>query len=273
MMSEDFPGVYLRLSENEYQSTPLANAGWYEEGQHGGPLAALVADHVDKAVPTLTPMEISRLTVEIFRVVPLTTLRLETSVVREGKRIQSVSVGVHGPDETLLASATVQRLRVVDLPTPEEAALAPPEALVSPDGAQPIDSSVWGVGEQGKIMFHRHAMEIRESYGGFGTKGPAGVWMRLLKPIVGGEEITPLQRMITTADFCNGVSRSLDLDTWVFMNPDLTVHAARHPNGEWVGLTAESGYGDNGRGVATGTLWDESGWLGRSTQSLYLDRL
>jgi len=55
------------------------------------------------------------------------------------------------------------------------------------------------------------------------------------------------------------------------MNPDLTVHIARYPRGEWIALSAESTYGNGGRGVATGTLWDTSGWIGRSTQSLYLD--
>jgi acyl-CoA thioesterase len=53
----------------------------------------------------------------------------------------------------------------------------------------------------------------------------------------------------------------------------LTVHISRYPEGEWIALSAVSTYGHEGRGLATGTLWDTSGWLGRSTQSLYLDRL
>lgn len=269
-MNHDYPGVYLRKSANTYESTPLANAGWYDEGQHGGPVSALIADHVDKTVPTLAPMQISRVTVEIFRVIPLTTLRIETSVVREGKRIQSVAAALHGPDGTMLGSATVQRLRTADLPAPEDAAV-PAAGLGEPEDVSPVDPATWGVGQSGKTMFHRHAMEVREVYGGFGSKGPGGVWMRLKTPIVADEEITPLQRVVATADFCNGVSRALDLDKWVFMNPDLTVHVARYPQGDWVGLAAESGYADNGRGVATGSLWDNSGWLGRSTQSLYLD--
>jgi hypothetical protein len=68
-------------------------------------------------------------------------------------------------------------------------------------------------------------------------------------------------------------SRALDYREWVFMNPDLSVHLARYPEGEWVGLSAESAYGNLGRGVATGTLWDTGGWLGRTTQSLFLDRV
>lgn len=98
------------------------------------------------------------------------------------------------------------------------------------------------------------------------------MWARLLMPIVAGTDSTPLQRAVAIADFCNGISRSLGRG-WLFMNPDLTVHLSRYPGSEWIALSAESAYGSLGRGVATGTLWDTTGFLGRSTQSLYLERL
>lgn len=271
-MSQEPFGVYLPGdTPDTYRSTELANAGWYEQGQHGGAFAALVAGHVELTVPTLSEMHVSRLTVEIFRVIPLVDLRIETEVIREGKRIQSVEARVYDPAGTLLSVATVQRLRVADLRAPDDA--RPPAGdLGRPDDADGEIGEAWGVGDVGKVMFHRNAMEVREVFGGFSEKGPGGVWMRLKVPIIAGIEPTPLQRMVATADFCNGVSRGLDFNQWVFMNPDLTVHIARYPSGDWVGLSAESSYGDLGRGVATGTLWDLDGWLGRSTQSLYLDR-
>lgn len=272
-MSHDYEGVYLPGDKSgTYESTPLANAGWYDEGQHGGAFSALVAGHVETEVPTLGEMQVSRVTVEIFRVVPLVPLRIETEIVRQGKRIQHIRASVFDHDGTMLSVANVQRLRLADLPLPDEA--APPDLNIALPGD--IDSRVgdaWGVGRQGKIMFHRHAMEVREVEGGFEEVGPGTVWMRLTTPLVAGREITPLQRVVATADFCNGVSRALDYNTWVFMNPDLTVHVSRYPEGEWIALAAESTYGHQGRGLATGTLWDQSGWLGRSTQSLYLDKL
>lgn len=272
-MSHEYAGVYLPGSApNVYVSTPLANAGWYDEGQHGGALASLIAGHVEKSVPTLGEMEVSRLTVEIFRVIPLVDLRLESEVIRQGKRIQSVEVRVFDPDDVLLSVATLQRLRVADLPLPEGAG-PPAPTLAGPNEIDGTVGEAWGVGVADRIMFHRHAIEVREVFGGFAEIGPGAVWMRLRRPIVAGEEITPLQRVVATADFSNGVSRGLDYREWVFMNPDLTVHIARYPVGDWVALSAESGYESLGRGVATGTLWDTSGWLGRSTQSLYLDQL
>lgn len=270
-MTQNHAGVYLPTDvANVYESTPLANAGWYDEGQHGGAFAALVAGHVEETVPALSDMQVNRVTIEIFRVVPVVPLRIESEVLREGKRIQTVEARVYGPDGVLLSVATIQRLRKAALPLPADAA-PPPLELPGPDETEGEVGAAWGVGEEGKTMFHRQAMEVREIFGGFTEKGPGAVWMRLRKPIVAGRDPTPLQRAVATADFCNGVSRKLSIGEWVFMNPDLSVHLARYPEGEWIALSAESGYENLGRGIATGTLWDRDGWVGRSTQSLYLD--
>lgn len=268
-MNVDHPGVYLPTSDpNTYESTPLASAGWYENGQHGGAVSALVVAHLEKT-PTLTEMEISRVTVELHRVVPVVPLTITSRIVREGKKIQVVTAELTDPDGLLLAMATVQRLRVNDRPTPEQDRTAhdhtPPLEIPA------LDSNQWGIGEPGKVMFHRHAIEIREIYGSFSEPGPGAIWARIVKPIIAGEPVTPAQRAIAVADFPNGVSRELDKN-WVFMNPDLTVHLMRYPQGEWAGLEAVSYYSDIGRGIATGTLFDEEGVVGRTTQTLFLDQ-
>ena len=271
-MSQEYEAVYLPGdAPGSYISTPLANAGWYDEGQHGGAFAALVVGHIEAEVPTLTEMQVNRVTIEIFRVIPLVELRIDTEVVREGKRIQTVVARVFDIEGTLMSLATVQRLRVADLMVPDDARPQEIDFDLPAEVAQ-MNIEGWGVGDPGKTMFHRHAIEVREAVGSFATKGPGSVWIRLTTPMIAGREVTPLQRAVATADFSNGVSRGLDMGSWVFMNPDLTVHLSRYPRGDWIGLSARSSYGDIGRGVATGTLWDESGWLGRSTQSLYLDR-
>jgi len=233
-------------------------------------VAALIVGHVEK-VPTLTPMEISRVTVELFRIVPLVPLTIETKVVREGKKIQVVRAEVIGNGGELLAMAMVQRLRLADRPTVDQDRLVLKLALPENTAVRPLNEP-WGVGPSEKTMFHRNAIEFREIYGGFDTPGPGAIWLRLRKQIVAGENPTPPQRAVAVADFCNGVSRDLD-DGWLFMNPDLSVHLGRYPIGEWVALEAVSHYSDLGRGVAAGTLWDTTGWVGRSAQSLFLERV
>lgn len=270
-MAEQQQGVYLPTDKpNTYESTQLANAGWYEEGQHGGALAALITGHAEK-IPTLTAMEVARVTVEIFRVVPLVPLTIRTDVVRQGKRIQKIRAEVTDPDGTLLSMASIQRLRTADRPLPEGAE-TPGQPFPMPADSHAPDQDTWGVGRSEKIMFHRNAIDIREISGGFNVPGPGSVWIRPTVPIVAGEPVSPAQRAVVVADFCNGVSRSLGGD-WVFMNSDLTVHIGRYPVGDWVALDAESHYSGLGRGVAAGSLWDETAWVGRSAQTLYLDHV
>ncbi len=263
-------GVYLPTNDPDtYESTHLANAGWYDEGQHGGALAALIGGHVE-SVPSLAPMQMTRFTMELFRVVPLIPLRIESTVVREGKRIQVIQVRVFGNGEEM-TRAYVQRLRLEDVGLPqgvgEEAS-----NLAAPGVLPAVDPDAWAHGPQGKVMAHRNAIEVREIEGGFQVPGPGSIWVRVTTPVIAGKENTPLQRLLFTADFCNGVARLTTEPNWVFMNPDLTVNINRLPTGEWVALKAVSYYSTDGRGIATGTLWDMKSFLGQSTQTLFLDR-
>jgi len=77
----------------------------------------------------------------------------------------------------------------------------------------------------------------------------------------------------TAADLGNGVSSPLSYGDWLFINPDLTVHVSRLPVGEWVGLEWRTLAEPQGIGISESRLWDEKGPIGRSLQSLLIDRL
>ena len=263
------PAPYLPTADPQVvESTPLSQAGWYEDGQHGGLVAGLMARAVD-AVPTLTPMEIARLTVDIFRVVPTVPLRVTTSILREGKRIQLVRAYLRAGD-TELAQATAMRLRIADRPPPR-AAMPDPSLLPIPVAqARPVDQDRIGVGVGGRLYFHRHGVEMRQAEGRFDQPGPGAVWIRILTPLVAGEELTPLLRAVIAADHGNGVSSVLP-SSWVFMNADLNIHLLRMPVGEWVGLRSQSWFASLGRGVAHSQVYDATGGIGRSVQTLFAD--
>ena len=263
------PAPYLPTADPQVvESTPLSQSGWYEDGQHGGLVAGLMARAVD-AVPTLTPMEIARLTVDIFRVVPTVPLRVTTSILREGKRIQLVRAYLRAGD-TELAQATAMRLRIADRPPPQ-AAMPDPSLLPIPVAeAQPVDQDRIGVGVSGRLYFHRHGVEMRQAEGRFDQPGPGAVWIRILTPLVAGEELTPLLRAVIAADHGNGVSSVLP-SSWVFMNADLNIHLLRMPVGEWVGLRSQSWFASLGRGVAHSQVYDATGGIGRSVQTLFAD--
>jgi len=51
----------------------------------------------------------------------------------------------------------------------------------------------------------------------------------------------------------------LAVTEWLFLNTDLVVHVHRIPEGEWIGVRAETHYGRDGFGASVGTLFDEQG--------------
>jgi len=52
------------------------------------------------------------------------------------------------------------------------------------------------------------------------------------------------------------------------MNTDLAVHVHRIPDGEWIGIRAETNYGPDGIGTTIGTVFDETGAVGAIQQSV-----
>jgi hypothetical protein len=94
----------------------------------------------------------------------------------------------------------------------------------------------------------------------------------MTRPLVEGAPISPLERAVVVGDFVNGLSRLSDSRRMAFMNADLTIHLARYPAVEWVGVSARSEWEPTGRGVAGGDLFDTAGVIGRSTQTLFIDR-
>ena len=96
-------------------ATVLTQGPWDSNAQYGGTPAALCAWAVER-VPTLVPMRIARLTVDMHRSVPLGRLGVSAEVVREGKRLQLVLVRVTDPAGTEVARATALRFRTADGP-------------------------------------------------------------------------------------------------------------------------------------------------------------
>ncbi|GLZ43909.1 hypothetical protein Acsp06_00940 [Actinomycetospora sp. NBRC 106375] len=70
------------------------------------------------------------------------------------------------------------------------------------------------------------------------------------------------------ADSTNGAAARLDLNDWLFVNTDLTLHVHRAPRGEWIGLDADSVIGPEGAGLASSVLRDRDGPMGRAAQAL-----
>ncbi|MEX2322616.1 MAG: thioesterase family protein [Acidimicrobiia bacterium] len=254
-------GAVFEPVGDAFQPQPVSRSGWGEEVLHGGPVAALFVHQMER-VPAPVPMQVARLTVDMFRPVPTSPLTVTTQVSREGRRIQTLEASMTS-DGVEVARATMLRIRSDDLAVPDHPTREP---LPDPDGL-PVHRMVHPMPEHDEDdWFHTRGVEMRLVSGDIVEPGPATVWMRLTVPIVSGEEPSPTQRAVAVADFPNGISRVLP-PGWLYINPDLTVHFARPPDGEWIALGARTDI-TGGVGLAQADLFDTAGAFGHCLQSL-----
>lgn len=246
---------------DDFVATELTRGPWHPELQHGGPPCALLARAVER-VPSDQPLQLARLTVDLLRPVPIGRVTVVTEVVRAGRTAQVVEASLHAGGKLALRATAVRiRTTAFDLPVaPPLAAAFPP-----PDRCAPFVFPFF----TGAVGYHT-AVECRVARGEFG-RGALALWMRLRQPLVAGEAPSPAQRVVVVADSGNGVSLALDSARWTFVNPDLTVHLHRLPEGEWVCLDATTVPWPSGMGLAESALHDPRGPIGRSLQSLVVD--
>ena len=243
---------------------PCAAGPWDPGMQHGGAPAALIARAVER-MPTRDPMQVTRMTFDFLRPIPVAPLEINIEVQREGRKIQVCNVSLLH-EGVVCVRASVLRIRQAELQLPDYVA------------DEPIDVPGPEAGKEEPLLFtdgresFSDGLTLRTVRGAFHSPGPAAIWYRAHRPIVEGEAITPLMRAAMSGDFCNGTSAALYFDEWTFINADLTISLARMPVGEWILLDAQTWLGDHGAGLAFARLGDERGYFGRAIQSLVVDK-
>jgi hypothetical protein len=257
------PDAFYEPDGDRYLATELTRGPWDPGAQHAGPPAALLGREIER-LPDAEEFQVGRVTCEILRSVPIAPLEVSARVVRPGRRVQLIEAELRDEKGEALMRAGAWRIRTAPVEIPPEA--MPPVA--SPPG--PEQGGEVEFFPTGQELGYHSAMECRFVAGGFLEPGPAVVWLRMRQPLVAGEEPSPLQRVLVTADVGNGVSATLDYRRYLFINVDLTVHLERMPAGEWVCVDAVTLPQPNGVGTAESVLSDERGRIGRALQTLLI---
>ncbi|HET7341765.1 MAG TPA: thioesterase family protein [Methylomirabilota bacterium] len=238
-----------------------ARGPWSALHQHGGPPAALLARAFARQAGASA--QIARLTFDFLRPVLLAPLTVTTRVVRAGARVQRLAGSVLADDGATVIEATCLAMRVA--PGSVEVAAEAPTPPAPPASSAPFDLPIMS-GDEG---YHR-AIEWRLAKGTWG-RGPVQVWLRPVVPLVAGEPTTPLERLVTAADSASGVAVVVDPRRATFVNGDLTIALHRAPAGEWICLDAATTGEPHGIALARARLWDTTGLVGRSLQTLLLE--
>lgn len=275
---------YIPAGPGTFESTVLTSGPWDPGAQHAGPPCALIARALeDDLDPDRAGWIIGRVTYEILGSIPVGPLRVEVEVVRPGRSVEllEATLSAAGGDGRALIRARAWRLRAKPLELPGEVGSLDPGSPLSssgrPSGAvgrppppgECGDSPVYFPTE-GRIGWNT-GLEMRRVCGDFDSPGPGVAWMRMRRPLVEGEDTSPLVRVLMVADAGNGLASPLDYRTHTYVNVDLTVAIHRPPEGEWICLDSVVVAEPTGTGISDSVLFDERGPVGRAGQTLLID--
>lgn len=247
-----------------FRPTSAAVGPWDRRIVHGSPIVALLAGQ-------LTPEEntLARLAVEILAPVPMEPLTLRLSESTGGSRVQRRNATLLAGNREVAAAVAVA-VRRNDLELPEKALAhdSPFDPAEVPPLTEPNRSAAEQVGwesfDSNTLIMSRFRVEgDRRTHD----------WIRLAVPVVEGTTLKGSELAAAAADYAsNAVVRQLPYDTWSFRSADLTLQLAREPIGSWVGLRSESLVQPVGTGFKTADLFDETGWVARTTSTLVVER-
>jgi hypothetical protein len=262
-------GPVFHARDGRFHPTEQARGPWDPQALHGGAPAALIVRAFEAHEPR-PQMRFARFGFELLRTLPFAPLRIETRILRPGRRVQELAAELYaeqGADgEQLICRASALRVQAVpdDLPSLPEGALAS-EQMPGLEEAREMRFALNPADKD--ASFAATAMEMRWLNDPW-APGPGRVWQLLRLPLVDDELASPLSRLAASADFGNGISASLPFDGFLFINADLHVHLHREPRGEWIGLDARTLLHAGGAGLAETVLHDLDGPVGRGFQSL-----
>jgi len=236
---------------------------WSAAQQHAAPVSALLVRALERC-DRRDDTRLSRVVIDLLGGVPAEgDLWVRSQVERGGKQIELVSAEMlaPGPDGEPRAVARASGWRLQHFDTQALVrATAPPLRPVSEAHSRNLKARNWGRNYVHSLDWLWLTERLTELAG--------ESWLRPTVDLVNGETITQLERLFAVADCANGIGSKLDITKWTFLNTDVAVHVFRIPEGEWIGIRAETSYGPDGIGTTVGTLFDEQGAVGAIQQSV-----
>ncbi|MGV0716635.1 thioesterase family protein [Mycolicibacterium sp. XJ662] len=245
-----------------FAATDLVRSTWSASIQHAAPVSALLVRGLHRCQPR-PDTRLSRVMVDLLGGVPAEgDLWVRSRIERAGRQIELVGAEMlaRGPDgePRPVAKASGWRLKTIDTATLLQAS-APPLRPVSEARSRDMKKD-WDRNYVHSLDWRWLTKPLSEE--------PGESWIKPEVDLVNGETMTQLERLFAVADDANGIGTKLDPTKWTFMNTDLVVHIHRVPDGEWIGIRADTNYGPDGIGTTIGSLFDETGAVAGIQQSV-----
>ncbi|MDT5002702.1 MAG: hypothetical protein QOK12_4807 [Mycobacterium sp.] len=238
-----------------YMPTPLARGPWGPSlsGNYiGGLLGRAVEHDVDDA-----DLQPARLTVDLLRPVALQPLQVQSSVVRDGRRLRLVDA-VMTQNDVMVARASALFLR--------RSEYAEQEVWTTPVTMPAIPAEPDVLADGLPMLLHSFGRDPVVGSPGVGVTewrhdGQKFAWMRETKLLVDDEPLSPFTRAAMAGDVTSSLTHwgTAGLQ---YINADYTITLSRLPRGVYVGLAAMTHYDHAGVATGVATLFDHMGPIG-----------
>ncbi len=251
---------YRLVGDDRFESTSATAGPWSPQLSHGSPPAALLLRTIEHALPR-PDVRVARIAFDFLGTVAVSEVAVSAEMVRPGSRIELCRSRLAIGGRTAM-EATAWRISTAPGRSPEvrDSRQVPPLPAERTEQLF-VDVPRFGYGE---------ALEWRFVEGRFDRPGPSTVYTRPLIPLLEGEEVSPLGRLLLMVDSANGISAELQPSQFTFVPVELTVSVLRHPRTEWVGMSARTTLDGDGIGHTHADLFDQAGYLGTALQTLFV---
>lgn len=251
----DSPAYFQPLGGGRYQPTIHVQGAWRPWEHHLAPVVGLLTHELHEHEKR-EDMQLSRITLEAYGVMPAMPSTIEVRTVRPGRTIELLEATMTIADRVVVR-AHAWRIAVVDT-----AAVAGQEVeqLPAPDTLPDWEGmNVWSGGFIDSLTF--------KEVPGHGP-GRGRAWLHTDHPLVEGVEVSPVAAAMALSDTANGIGPRQSPAEWMFPNVEISIHLWRQPERGWVGLDGQVMWGPTGAGLTSTWMHDEQGAFARIEQSL-----
>ena len=259
----------LFVEENGYyMPTEHAASPWGPVTIHGGASAGLMTSLMEEQFPT-DSMQLARLTVDLFRPVPMAPLEPRSRIIRDGKRIKVLEVSLFNEGQEICRSnALIVEKQEIKLPTHAQLPELPPQKIAdafAQDEVIGINAINKAAGVEYPPGLHT-LIPLKPIFLNLGV-GRGCSWVRLPLQVREGVENSPLVSVATLSDFSNGFAQLYLSPDQGFINADITLNLHRMPVDDWIAIDAHARAQPNGISMVETVLYDQYGPIGRVSQS------
>lgn len=249
---------FERETHDRFRPTEHVGGAWKAHEQHIAPAMGLLAhmfetDHRERRGDD--GLALSRVSFDIFGVLPIEPVDVSVEVVRPGRSIELVEARLDHDGRTALTA------RAWFACTDDTSALAG-----STFGSIPSvdEHPAWEISEgwEGGFIASIEARRLELE------TGHSTAWIRTDAELVAGEPISPTAELFALVDVANGLAPRVSPEDAIFPNVDLTAHLFREHHGEWTGFDTTVHFGPSGVGLTHTVLHDDRGPFGTVAQSL-----